>query len=178
MGVTKAQLYDESLQRHQYDEVEAVFKITGAKAVGFYMPKPNVTQGFDAPGSATAELGQTTVDNLIGANQVTVATSFGSTAMGADVFAFVLSTGGDESQAQFRKLFQAKVEVSLAGTVTSIYVDTLDYSTTNFPNTLLTAGTAIVGKTANGNLIAVLRVTGLDAATSGYIKVTFKGQFK
>lgn len=173
MSLIAKQLWSGPLQTHEYDVVELTFKITGAKAVGFYTSRPSCTYGFDAAGSATAELGQTTINNLVGDNIITAATSFGSTAMGTDAFGFVLSLDG-----QFQSLSQAAVKVSLAGTITEEVVNTLAYSTTTMPNTLPSAGAHRIALTSTGDVAGLIVVTGLDAASSGFIKISLYGKLK
>lgn len=150
---------DPQLGQHQKAVLQLVFNITGAKAASVVGDTPRITFGFDDPATATSALGQTTVDRLIGANQVDCATAFGATAMGLNAFGFVLDCAGQIANASgIRAMLSAGTPVWAAGG-----------AVTTLPNTLAASGRLAV--TPNGNLAGQLVISGLDAATSGLLVV-------
>lgn len=165
-------LWSGALQQHQMDVIELTWLITGTQAASIVGQKPEITYGFNAAGTPTDELGQTTIDNLIGSNIITAATSFGSTAMGTDAFGFVLSTKG-----QLDKLYYGRLEVYTTS-LSTVIAGGLDYSVTSMPNTLPTAGSPRFAKTSTGDVAGLFVFTGLDALTSGFIRVSLFGRFK
>lgn len=100
---------------------------------------------------------QATVDTFLGiANDVVVATSFGSTAMGTDAYGFIINMQGQAAQAAW-----ACATVYLATPVPNGVIGAGSV-TTALPNTL-TQGCAV---TAGGNIYGRLILAGLDAGTA------------
>lgn len=157
-------LKNDAAARHQFRRLLFAFEVTGAKTAVAITPIPDVTFGFDAPGSATAALGQTTIDNLLGStNEVLAATAFGSTALGTDAFGFVINMNG-----QIRSVKGASI-VSNVGTAGASVTAACLGQTTALPNTL--PALARVQKTSGGNLAGQFVLAGLDAATAGIVLV-------
>lgn len=158
-------LVSDALGRHQGYFLNLFFAISAAKTIAFIgSDVPQATFGFDAPGSATAALGQTTIDNLLGSvNEVLAATAFGSTALGTDAFGFVLACEGQIKEVKSIRVLSnigtggADVNASAAG------------QTTALPNTL--PAFARVQKTSGGNIAGQVVLTGLDAATAGLVQI-------
>jgi len=170
-------LWSDKLQQHEFDSISLVFRITAATTASFYASslRPDITFGYNAAGVPTDELGQTTIDNLIGPNIITAATSFGATAMGANIFGFVLST-----KKQLLSLEYAEVTVLNSATAATTFqaVQCLPYSLTNYPNTLPAVGQHRIGITSTGDAVGIISVTGLDAIASGFIKINMFGKLK
>lgn len=155
-------LKNEAAAGHQFRRLQFLWEITGAKAASIVNPKFDATFGFDAPGSATAALGQTTIDNLLGStNEVVAATAFGSTAMGTDAFGFVIDMDG---QIKSVKAATITSNVGASGaTVTAV----CEGQTSALPNTL--PALARVQKTTGGNLAGQFVLANLDSATDGIV---------
>ncbi len=157
-------LKNESAAGHQFRRLSFFWEITGAKAASVITPRFDTTFGFDAPGSATAALGQTTIDNLLGStNEVLAATAFGSTAMGTDAFGFVIAMNG-----QNKSVKQATITSNVGAGGASVTASALG-QTTALPNTL--PALARVQKTTGGNLAGQVVLAGLDSATAGFIRL-------
>lgn len=165
-------LDNEALARHQTTPLRLSFTITGAKTATIQGPNPfQATFGFDTPGSATAALGQTTIDNLLVIpNEVIAATAFGSTAMGVDAFGLVVLFNN-----QLRAIRSMHVSSNIgSGGAT---VDTWCAGTTTaLPNTLPALSRCYI--TSAGNLAAQFVLAGLDAATSGTIQIDLDVELK
>jgi hypothetical protein len=99
---------------------------------------------------------QATVDSFLGiTNDVVVATSYGSTAMGTDAYGFIINLQGQASTACWAEAVAYLATPIPAGVVGAGTV------TTALANTL-TQGFAV---TAGGNVYGRLIMTGLDAGT-------------
>ena len=151
------------LDLHQPNEVlEVMYKITGAKTGEIIGPTGFSTIGYDTPGSATAALGQTTIDNLLSStNEFVAATAFGATAMGTDAIGFVFNLGG---QAKYTDEGYLEIIGNLGGTSFS---DCVQIQTTALANTL--AAPARLQVSSAGNVAGQYVLTGLDAATAGIL---------
>lgn len=165
MTAANPALKNDALARHQFYRLQFLFEVTGAKAARLITPIPEATFGFDTPGSATAALGQTTIDNLLGStNEVLAATAFGSTALGTDAFGFVINCAG-----QVKSVKAATITSNVGSSGASVSASCLG-QTSALPNTL--PALARVQKTTNGNLAGQFVLAGLDSATAGVILVT------
>lgn len=155
-------LVNNAAAAHQFRKLTFVWQITGAKAAALLLPQPEATFGFDAPGSATAALGQTTIDNLLGStNEVLAATAFGSTALGTDAFGFVINMNG-----QIKSVKAASIVSNVGASGASVTAYCLG-QTTALPNTL--PALARVQKTSGGNLAGQFVLANLDSATAGVV---------
>lgn len=155
-------LKNDAAARHQFRRLVFAFQVTGAKTAVLISPIPEATFGFDTPGSVTAPLGQTTIDNLLGSvNEVIAATAFGATALGTDAFGFVINMNG-----QIKSVAGASI-VSNVGASGALVSASCLGQTTALPNTL--PALARVQKTSLGNLAGQFVLAGLDTATSGIV---------
>lgn len=155
-------LRENALAGHQRAVIDLHYLITGAKTGSWMSQLPEITSGYDAPGSATAALGQTTIDNLLGStNEFVAGTAFGATAMGLDAFAFVLNLDG---QAVYSNEATLRVTCNIGGTTT---VDEVKAQITALPDTL--AAPARMQVSSAGNVAVQFVKAGLDAATAGLI---------
>jgi len=153
---------DDRLQRSQFDELVVEFLVTGAKTASqMTLQGAPVIFGYDAAAFVQAD-----VDTLLGtANDVVVATSFGSTALGTDAFGFVIAHGSA------KKLISvtAFTYQAAGGTPVSthlLYVGA-GAATTALPNTLVNN----CAVTAGGNIYGKFIALNLDAVTAGAIKL-------
>lgn len=154
---------DERLQGALVDTVKLVFRITAAKTIsqpsGIAAP---VIAGFDA-----ADFVQASVDALSSsaASGITVATSFGSTAMGTDMFGFVLAHGS----AKRVHYVIATVYQSAGGTPVNTYkiFNGAGASTTALANTL-TDGCAV---STEGMIYGRFVSANIDSVTTGGIEI-------
>lgn len=166
MSLIAKQYWSAALQSHSLDVIELVWRITAAGVAEMVNFKPEITFAYNAAGTPTGELGQTTIDRLIGSGIINASVSFGSTAMGTDAFGFVLSTKG-----QVDKLFYGEYQVILPGSVNRSFGFGLDYSVTSMPNTLPAATAPRFAKTSTGDIAGLFTSSGLDTTTSGIIRV-------
>lgn len=158
-----------NLVAHQPDEsIEAIWQITGAKAAKFLEPRASGEFGFDTAATVNDRLGQLTIDNLIGANEVVATTAFGAVAMGAAAFGFVLKVGNIRSvrkaTVEFTDQAGVLIKSSCLGTVGAL------------PDTL--APGLRVGVTPGGHIVGQIVLAGLDVATAGSIAVSIEAKFK
>lgn len=158
---------DERLQRSQVDTIKLTFQVTAAKtAAQIALQGAPAIIGFD-----TGDFSQTAVDNLLAlstntaAGDITVATSFGSTAMGTNVFGFVISHGSATSVLALR---YESVQTAGGTPVNSFgLVAGQGTSTTAIPNTLQTTGICAVS--AGGHIYGNCVMGNIDSVTAGYI---------
>jgi len=108
-------------------------------------------------GCDSGDFVQATVDSFLGVtSDITVATSFGSTAMGTDAYGFIIAMNGQVASAV------AAEGITYLATPVPAAVQGAGTVTTALPNTL-TQGFAI---TASGNIYGRLILTGGDAGTA------------
>lgn len=162
---------NEKLARSQYEVIDNIITITGAKTYAdqaYPYPAP-VLYGYD-----TADLTQTKVEAFLGhTSLITAATSFGSTALGTDALGFVIDMGAlisvqtgvsANGQAQFVAGLEVEYTTSAAAAaVSGVWVPGV--TTNPLPNTLAAAVTA----SPDGDVYGHVVLTGLDAATAGYV---------
>lgn len=162
-------LKNEKLARSQYHVLDNILTVTGAKtsADQAYPYAAPILYGYDA-----TDLTQTLVESFLGrTSQIVCATAFGSTAMGTDVLGFVVDMSGLYTPGASTNNGQCKY---VAG-VEAIYTTAagaqatsglwLPGVTTALPNTLASA----VSVSPDGDIYGHLVLTGLDAATAGYV---------
>jgi hypothetical protein len=162
MGKPATQLKAPLLQKLEPYILDYVFTDT-AKTISLaahQMGYP-IIHGHDA-----GDFVQATVDSFLGiTNDVVVATSFGSTAMGTDAYGFIINCQGQAASAAWAEMTVNMAFAIQASTTVlqsqQVIVVGAGLVTTALPNTL-TAGFAV---TAGGNIYGRLICTGLDAGT-------------
>lgn len=163
------QMWNDALGAHQKRNFELFYIITGAKTGKFLAPGPQAIVGYDA-----GDFTQAACDALLGSSsEFVTATAFGSTAMGTDAFGWILNMGtgqssGPQGQAAYSSLGMCKIIANIGGTVSTLLVQT---TTAALPNTLAAPARVQVG--SSGNLAGQVVVSGLDAATAGFLKFEF-----
>ena len=156
---------DDRLKRSQFDEVHFEFLITGAKtAAQMTLQGAPVIFGFDATSFVQAD-----VDSLLGVvNDVAVATSFGSTAMGTDAFGFVVAHGSA------KKLISVTATTYQAAGGTPVNTAVLyagnGANQTATPNTLVNS----CAVTPAGNIYGKFVALNADSVTTGAIKIVVR----
>lgn len=167
-------LKNEKLARSQYAILDNIITITGAKTYAdqTYPYAAPILYGYDS-----TDLTQTLVEAFLNhPSTITCATSFGSTAMGTDSIGFVVDTAGlqlpvpaasgqSASKGQVFSVAGLQVGSSIAGTGVSVWLPGTAPATTTLPNTLANA----VGVSTDGDIYGHVVLTGLDAATSGFV---------
>lgn len=171
-------LKNEKLARSQYVILDSIITITGAKTYADqqYPYTFPALYGYDS-----TDLTQTKVEAFLQhPSAITCATSFGSTALGTDTLGFVVDTAGlylpnpavvgqRPSVGQVASVAGLQVAANLGGTGSSYWVPGTPPSTTILPNTLPSA----IGVSSDGDPYGHVVITGLDAATSGFIHLRF-----
>ncbi len=147
--------WSEKLQRAESRQTDLVFKITGAKASTELQAMP-VLKAYDAIAS------QAVIDAHLGTTNEFLLAAFDATSMGTDAFAGILNMGG---QAKEVKSFKVELFDS---------ADAQAVCKAKAVSTALTASTLAteVACGASGNIAFKAVLTGLDALTSGLIKVS------
>lgn len=166
-------LKNEKLARCQYPVLDSILQITGAKTNSDpnYPYVAPILYGYD-----TADLTQTKVEAFLGhTSQIVCATAFGSTALGTDALGFVIDMGGLISvqtglssggqAAQVSILEATIVAASTASAAVAALKAYVPGSRSALPNTLASA----VAVSPDGDLYGHVVLTGLDAATAGYV---------
>ena len=152
----KSYLRASGIANHQPEIIDLVFKITGAKTVAPVSPGPEVIVGFDA-----SAFTQALSDALLGTGDIpAVTTSFGSTRMGTDAFGVII---GMEGNAKELIAVESIVQLGTGASVVSSCVG----STTALTDALANKAAFVI--TSLGNVYGSITVTGLDAATAGFI---------
>lgn len=156
MRVSSPSYWSDAVQRGQVYSLDLFYKITAAKTVTSLNANSTLV-AFDAIAA------QATIDDFLGTTNEFLIAAFDATAIGTDAFAVIVAAGGQGS-------------ALVAATATT-------YSGTN-GLTILTGGvtssSALTASSlttqcalgANGNMAARFILTGVDALTSGFIKVT------
>lgn len=177
-------LKNEKLARSQYATLDAIISITGAKTYSDtnYPYAAPILFGYDA-----ADLTQTKVEAFLNHKSgITCATSFGSTALGTDTLGFVVDMAGfpianppastdPSSKGQAYSVAGIEVVAALSATTSAAVAPVVAWiagtspATTTLPNTLASA----VGVSTDGDIYGHVVVTGLDAATAGWVHLTW-----
>lgn len=165
MATFSKEVPDDRLKRSQFDEVTFEFLVTAAKtATQMTLQGAPVIFGFD-----TGDFVQASVDTLLGtANDVVVATSYGSTAMGTNAFGFVVAHGSCKKVISVT----ASSYQTAGGTPENNFVmfAGAGASQTALPNTLV----ANCAPTAAGNFYGKVILGNIDSATAAVIKITVR----
>jgi len=154
---------DERLQKSQVDTLTFKFNITAAKTASqIALQGAPVLFGFD-----TGDFNQTQTDNMLGtANDVVVATSFGSTAMGSNYFGFIIAHNSAKA------VLGARIETiqTTGGTPANsfAYVIGEGVATTALPD----AATSKISVSPAGNIYGRFSAGNLDSVTAGTILIT------
>ena len=152
----KSYIRPSGVANHQPEIVDVILKITGAKTNNLAVTGIQAIAGYD-----DSDFTQNAVDALIGTGDiVAVTTAFGSTRMDTDCFGIVINLDG-----QVRQLLAVEAIVQL-GTGVSTVASSLP-AAAELGNTA--ADIAEFALTPLGNVYGSLVVSGLDAATSGFI---------
>lgn len=157
--------WNEKLGKTQAHKLVFEFQITAAKTVA---PKPlgqPVLTTFDALAS------QSVIDTFLGTTNEFLLAQFDATSMGTDAFGMLVNLGGSLGQAASGVVMHASV---FSGTYNATTVNANAIAGSLTASTLETA--FAVG--ANGNLGVKLVAAGLDALTSGIIRVECQVVFK
>lgn len=162
---------NEKHAKSQVREMEFIFQITGAKTSTVYPRGSDVLALYDATTQAV-------IDAYLGTTNEFLAAQFDATAMGTDAFACLINmTGGQVSQganpppstAQGQAALVVSAEMSTqSGTNGGTIVTCTSFGPTGIAASTLSAACAVG---ANGNIAVRGVLTGLDALTSGMIKV-------
>ena len=152
----KSYIRASGIANHQPEQIDVVFKITGAKTA---VP---VIQGIEAIWGADAgSFTQSAADALLGTGDIAaVTTSFGSTRMGTDAFGLILGLEGN-----VRQLISVEATVQLATGASAVY--SCGPSAAALTDAL--ADKCEFKLTALGNIYGSITAANLDAATSGFI---------
>lgn len=161
---------NEKLSRSQYPVIDALITITGAKtnADQNYPYQAPILFGYDS-----TDLTQALVEGFLGhTSQIVCATAFGSTAMGTDALGFVIDMGGLISVqtglsagGQAAQLSGVEVLFTTAAGAQAVSGLWVPGSRTALPNTLASAAAV----SPDGDIYGRVVLTGLDAATAGYV---------
>lgn len=161
---------NEKLYRSQYSVIDSIISITGAKtsADQNYPYAAPILYGYDA-----ADLTQTLVESFLGhTSQIVCATAFGSTAMGTDALGFVIDMGGAISvqtglsaNGQAASLSGVEAVFTTAAGAQAASGLWVPGSRSALPNTLASAAAV----SPDGDIYGHIVLTGLDAATAGYV---------
>lgn len=161
---------NEKLSRSQYPVIDAILTITGAKtsADQNYPYTAPILFGYDA-----ADMVQANVEAFLGhTSQIVCATAFGSTALGTDALAFVIDMGGLIQVAtglsgggQAAQLSGVEVVFTTAAGAQAASALWVPGSRSALPNTLASAAAV----SPDGDIYGHVVLTGLDAATAGYV---------
>lgn len=154
-------LKSDSLQRGQVPSLRLLFSITGAKtSAQLSFKKDPLITGYDA-----GDFVQATVDSFLDStNDIIVSAAFGSTAMGANAFGFIIQCNGQMQRAAGMKF---TLETTAGGTPAR--VERLVQASTS---ALTDAATSALAVSPAGNIYGRLSGVGdLDAGTAGYIDI-------
>lgn len=156
MKVSSPSYWSDAVQRGQAYSIDLFFKITAAKTVTS-LNANSVLTSFDAIAA------QATINDFLGTTDEFLVAAFDATAMGTDAFACIVAMSGQASQ-----LLAATAETYSGTDGLTVVPAGINSSTT------LTASshTAQCALGAYGNMAARFVLTGVDALTSGLIKVT------
>lgn len=160
---------NEKHAKTQVRSLEYLFQITAAKTVVVYPRGCEILPTFDA-------LTQPQIDAYLGTTSEFLATQFDATSMGTDAFGGIINMGtmaspGPSTLAAQTGQCAALAEVSVTsytGANNATTVPTLSFGPTGLAPTSLTTACALG---ANGNIAFRAVITGVDALTSGFIKV-------
>jgi hypothetical protein len=168
-------LKNEKLAQSQYSTLDVMLSITGAKtnADNNYPYKFPALFGYDS-----TDLTQTLVEAFLGhTSQIVCATAFGSTAMGTDALGFVIDMGaaisvqtGLSSGGQASQVSGIYVQAALTSTASAAVAPVTAWvpgSRSALPNTLASA----IAVSPEGDLYGHVVITGLDAATAGFVQI-------
>ena len=157
MSQTSLVFSNEKLAKTQPRKLNFLYQITGAKTNSAIPAGSGSLTAYDA-------VTQATIDAYYGSTNEFLAAAFDATAMGANEFAVLLDMKG-----QCGKILGAKLELwTVSGA-------TLSLSLSAWAVSALTASTVAneCAVSSLGNIaVKFTDVTGLDAATDGYIKVS------
>ncbi len=160
-------LKNEKLAKSQYPTIDTILTITGAKTFADqnYPSQSPILFGYDS-----TDLTQTKVEAFLGhTSAIVCATAFGSTAMGTDVLGFVIDmTGvdpGNPGAGQAASISGVEAFFTTGSGAQALSALWVPGSRTALPNTLASA----VAVSSDGDIYGHLVLTGLDAATAGYI---------
>lgn len=151
-------LKNPDLARNQPHVLEYYLKVTGAKtnAQLAYLANPVILTGYDAATTLT----QAGVDAFLGiASTIPCSVCFDSTSLGTDAIGFVLNLQG-----QCQTVIGYELSGQLGGT--NIALQLVQASQSALTSSLSSAVAA-----ADGNVYGRAVVSGLDAATAGYLKL-------
>lgn len=157
MKVSSPSYWSDAVQRGQAYALDLFFKITAAKTVTS-LNANSVLTAFDAIAS------QAVINDFLGTTDEFLVAAFDATAMGTDAFACIVGMGGQASA------LLAATAVTYSGTdgLTAVPAGlNVSAALTASSHT----GQCALG--ANGDMAARFVLTGVDALTSGLIKVTF-----
>lgn len=163
---------NEKHAKTQVRSLEFLFQITAAKTVVAYPRGMDILPAFDA-------LTQQQINDYLGTTNEFLATQFDATSMGTDAFGGIINMGtmaspGPSSLAPQLGQAAAIAEVSVTsytGANNATSVATLSFGPTGLAPTSLTTGSALG---VNGNIAFRAVITGVDALTSGFIKVVVR----
>lgn len=159
---------DERLKRSQYDEVVFDFNISAAKtAAQFPLQNAPIILMFD-----TGDSTQAAVDALLGdASDVVYATSFSSTSLGTDAIGFVVA------HQTAAKAIGAYISYrGTAGDTTTVFVNFQGEGAVT--TTLTSALSNKFAVTPAGHLYGKAVVTGIDACTTGTLRIALRYEAK
>lgn len=157
MKISSPSYWSDAVQRGQAFSLDLFFKITGAKTVTS-LNANSVLTAFDAIAA------QSTIDNFLGTTNEFVIAQFDATAMGTDAFACIVAMGGQAS---------ALLAVTAATYSGTNGLTVLPAGINSSAALTASSHTSECALGANGDMAARLVLTGVDALTSGLIKVTF-----
>lgn len=165
---------NEKHAKTQLRELEFIFQITAAKTVVVYPRGADILPLFDATTQAV-------IDAYLGTTNEFLLAQFDATSMGTDAFGGIINMGTMTSPGTYSSSLTAQagqaaalvsVEVSTqSGTSFGTWFPTAAFGPTGLASTSLTTGCALG---ANGNIAFRAILTGVDALTSGLIKVVVK----
>lgn len=169
MATFSKEIQDERMKSSQLDEITFDFVITAAKTM-------RQVAGQSAPAITVFDTGdssQTAVDTLLNtANDVTYATSFGSTAMGTDTIGFIFAHGS--------ALDIIDVHVSTIQTAGGTPANTTKVFEASRTATTALANTNVdaCAVTASGNIYGRFIAANIDSVTTGRVVLRIRYKAK
>lgn len=164
-------LKNEKLARSQYPVLDSIITITGAKTNSDqnYPYQAPILYGYDS-----TDLTQALVEAFLGhTSAIVCATAFGSTAMGTDALGFVIDmTGvnpGNPGNGQALQISGVEAIFTTAAGAQAASALWVPGSRTALPNTLASAAAV----SSDGDIYGHVVLTGLDAATAGFVHLRF-----